>query len=76
MSETGPRKMSWWRIGLGGLLLVLGLKNLDPRNIPAELLPSNNFQWFGFYLASAVFVGTGLFLIVAGLKRVRRRPTT
>jgi hypothetical protein len=66
--------MSWWRLGLGLLLLLAGLKNLDTRNIPADLLPSNPTQWFGFYSITTVFLVGGLLLIVTGVGRISCRP--
>jgi hypothetical protein len=74
---TNPRKlrrMSWWRLGLGLLLLLCGLKNLDTHNISADLLPSNPTEWFGFYSITTVFLVGGLVLIVTGVGRIRRRP--
>jgi len=68
-------KISWWRLGLGLLLLLGGLKNLDTHNIPSDLLPSNPTQWFGFYFITIVFLVGGLALIVTGFGRIRRRPS-
>jgi hypothetical protein len=76
-SGTNPpkrRRVSWWRIGLGLLLLFGGLKNLNVQGIPAPLLPANEGEWFGYYLAAGAFTIAGLFFLVIGISRVARRP--
>ena len=74
MNSSNVRRVSWWRLGLGLLLLLAGLKNLDQRNLSPELMPSNETQWFGYYLVTAVFLVAGVLLIVAGVRRVMPRP--
>jgi hypothetical protein len=74
MNSSNVRRVSWWRLGLGLLLLLAGLKNLDQRNLSPELMPSNETQWFGYYLVTAVFLVAGVLLIVAGARRVMPRP--
>jgi uncharacterized membrane protein YcjF (UPF0283 family) len=71
-TETGKRqpRISWWKLGLGLLLLLGGLKNLGQRNIPVELMPSNETQWFGYFLATALFIVAGLFFMIAGLRHL------
>lgn len=73
--KTAPEKtkrITLWRLGLGSILLLLGLKNLDQRNVPAELIPSNSTQWFGFYLATFAIILTGIWLLIAGVRHLRR----
>jgi len=64
------RKISWWKLGLGLLFLLAGLKNLDQRNVPAELMPSSETQWFGYFLATAIFILAGLIFMIAGLRHL------
>lgn len=69
-SPKKPRKISWWKLGLGLLLLLAGLRNFDQRGVPVELLPSNETQWFGFFLATGVVLLLGLILVIAGLRHL------
>jgi len=68
------RSLSWWRLGFGGFLLLAGLKNFDHRNVPQELMPSNDAQWFGFFLATGIILVTGLFFLITGVRRISHRP--
>jgi len=72
MKPLDARRVSWWRLGLGLVLVAGGLKNLDTGDIPPELEPSNMTQWFGFHLVTALFLIFGLGLVIAGLLRARR----
>ena len=54
--EPKNRRVSFWRIGVGGILLLLGLRGLDQRDIPPSLIPSNTGQWVGFYFASFLII--------------------
>lgn len=66
------RRVSFWQLGLGIILLLLGLKNLDP-NAPAELKPANAGQAIGYYGVTAAFIIFGVFLIVVGIQILRRK---
>lgn len=72
--EPKNRRGLFWRIGVGGILLLLGLRGLDQRDIPPSLIPSNSGQWVGFYFASFLIIGAALVLIFFGVQRVLRRP--
>jgi hypothetical protein len=74
MNSPKFRHVSWWRLGLGLLLLLDGLGNLDRRGIPPDLMPSNEAQWFGYCLATAAVIVAGILLIVLGVRRAWRRP--
>ena len=65
-----PRRISWWKVALGILLLLAGLRNLDFRGIQAQLMPSNETQWFGYLLITALFILAGLFFLIAGLRHL------
>jgi hypothetical protein len=71
ISPQKPKRITFWRLGFGGILLLLGLKNLDQRNIPADLVPSNLTQWFGFYLVTFTFIVAGTGLLIAGVQHLR-----
>jgi hypothetical protein len=72
-SEPKSKKAGFWRLGLGLILLLPGLKNLDPIG-PAELKPANVDQAFGYYGVTAAFILLGLFLILRGIQNLRRKP--
>lgn len=65
------KRVTFWRLGFGSILLLLGLKNLDQRNVPAELIPSNLTEWFGFYLTTAAIILTGIWLLITGVRHLR-----
>jgi hypothetical protein len=67
VNSTKARQVSWWRLGLGLLLLLGGLKNLDQRNISPDLLPINQAEWAGWYFGEAAFIIVGLWLIIVGV---------
>jgi len=69
------RRIPWWKLALGLLLILAGIKNLDHRNIPQDLIPSNETQWLGFYLATILFLVAGLLLVFFAVMRIwRDRP--
>ena len=70
LPPQNPRKVSWWKVGLGLLVLLGGLKNLGQRGVPTELVPSNEAQWFGYLLVTALFILVGLFFMIAGLRHL------
>jgi uncharacterized membrane protein YcjF (UPF0283 family) len=75
--NTPPKKrrLPWWKLALGLLLILAGIKNLDHRNIPQDLIPSNETQWLGFYLATILFLVAGLLLVFFAVMRIwRDRP--
>ena len=74
MSEPALRKVSFWRLGLGLLLIFLALKNFDIRDIQPGLLPSNSTQLIGYYAITFVFLISGLALVFFGIRRLWRRP--
>ncbi|MGD0892065.1 MAG: hypothetical protein ABR923_11060 [Terracidiphilus sp.] len=74
MKSPNVRHVSWWRIGLGLLLLLGGLGNLDRGNITPALTPPNETQWSGYYFANAAVIVVGLWLIFFGVLRAWRRP--
>jgi uncharacterized membrane protein YcjF (UPF0283 family) len=74
MNSPNLRRVSWWRLVLGLLLLLGGLSNLDRSSIAPDLMPSNETQWFGFYLAAAVFIIAGLLLVFFGVRRAWSKP--
>jgi hypothetical protein len=54
-NQQGTEKVTFWRLGFGLILLLLGLKNLDPSGL-AELKPANPAQAFGYYSVTAAFI--------------------
>jgi hypothetical protein len=74
MNSPTVRYVSWWRLGLGLLLLLGGLSNLDRSGIAPDLMPSNETQWIGYYFATAAVIVAGLLLVFFGVRRAWRRP--
>ena len=62
-----PKRLTFWQLGLGLILLLLGLKNLAPE-IPAELKPRNLGEAVGYYGFTAAVIIFGLYLIVVGIR--------
>jgi hypothetical protein len=78
MNPSRVRHVSWWRVGLGLLVLIgglsnLGLSNLDRRGVAPELMPSNETQWVGYYLATAAVIVAALLLVFAGVRHAWHR---
>ncbi|HEY1804168.1 MAG TPA: hypothetical protein VGG45_06775 [Terracidiphilus sp.] len=74
MNEPIVRKISFWRLGLGLLLTLLALKNLDTAAIQPTLLPSNQSQWVGYFGITIAFFLGGLVLIFFGIRKLWRKP--
>jgi hypothetical protein len=73
-NQQGTEKVTFWRLGLGLILLLLGLMDLNPTG-PAELKPANTGEAFGYYGAAAALIVLGLFLTVRGIQILRRKPS-
>jgi hypothetical protein len=73
-SEKKKQRIPFWKLGLGGFLLLMGLMNLDP-NGPPELQPTNSAQAIGYYGVTVAFIGAGLFLIAVGLRPIFKSRT-
>ena len=67
-----PRKVSFWKLGLGLLLLVLGLNNLGPNGL-AQVTPGDAAENLGFYTVTATAIIAGLGLIIVGAKSLWSR---
>jgi hypothetical protein len=66
-SDKKKPRIPFWKLGLGGILVLMGLMNFDPTG-PPELRPTNSAQAIGYYGVTAVFIGAGLYLIAVGLR--------
>ena len=74
MTERIQRKVSFWQLGLGLLLVVAPLTNFDTRSIPSNLVPTNSTQWFSYYASTCILILSGIVLIFFGLRGLWRRP--
>jgi hypothetical protein len=71
--EQKHERVSFWRLGLGLLLLMAGLANLLSKP-SGELQPSNETQWMGYYFVTLLFLTLGLLFVVLGTRVLWRRP--
>jgi uncharacterized membrane protein len=74
MREPARGKVSFWRLGLGLLLIFIALKNFDTGNIQPDLMPSNQTQWLGYYAVTLVFLIGGLVLVFFGIHKLWHKP--
>jgi hypothetical protein len=74
MSEPTVRKVFFWRLVLGPLLIVLALMNFDTSHMQPDLVPSNPTQWFGYYAVTVAMLAGGVALVAFGIRRLRRGP--
>ncbi len=67
-----PIKISWWKVAVGLLLVLVEIKNcLTPnRDIPDALKASNETQQFVIYLVSCAIFVVGIGFIVAGIRAI------
>jgi hypothetical protein len=65
-----PLKISWWRVAVGLILVLVEIKNwLTPnQDFPDALRASNETQQGAIYLVSCVIFLVGIGFIVAGLR--------
>jgi hypothetical protein len=76
VNQPNVSRSPWWRLGLGAILLLGGIRNLlfpDP-NIPNELKPTNLSQMVGFVAISVVFCLAGAGLLIIGVRLLWQRP--
>jgi hypothetical protein len=75
MSKPIERKISFWRLGLGLLLIFAALKNLAGKNMPAVLVPSEVIQPNGRDAAAIILLLCGMGFVYFGICRLWRRPS-
>jgi uncharacterized membrane protein YcjF (UPF0283 family) len=73
--ETKPQKpikISWWKLAVGLLLVLVEIKNwLTPnQNIPDALKASNETQQVAIFAVSFAIFLVGMGLIVVGLRAI------
>jgi hypothetical protein len=73
MSEPTRRRISFWRLGSGLLLIFLALKNFNTRDIQSGLVPSNPTQWIGYCAITFTFLIIGVALVFFGLRKFWRK---
>ena len=72
-----PIKISWWKVAVGLLLVLVEIKNwLTPnQDIPVALRASNETQQGAIYLVSCTIFLVGVGFIVAGIRAIwLKRP--
>jgi hypothetical protein len=69
-SPAKPIKISWWKVAVGSVLILLEIKNwLTPdRNIPLALRASNETQQGAIFFTSCLICLVGTGFLVAGLR--------
>jgi len=72
-----PRKIAWWKIGLGILLILMEIKDrlLPDPNTPDILKATNADQQFGMDIATGIIFLFGLWLVFAGIRSAWARPS-
>jgi len=71
--STRPKKVGFWKIGVGAILLLLGLLNFLPSSSNA-LRPNNAGETTGYFLITVVILLLGLFFVIFGLKNLWLSP--
>ena len=72
-----PRRIQFWKLGLG-LLLVFGeIKTLltPDGDIPSELRYTSTTQQYSGYAVSAAILVVGILLVVSGVRSAWPRPS-
>lgn len=69
---TQPQQPVWWKVIVGALLILVEVKN---HAFPsANLLKANNEgEQLGMYIAMAVLIGLGCWLVYSGIKPIWRK---
>jgi hypothetical protein len=68
-----PRKVVWWKLGAGLLLLMLAIADFLSGEYP-ELKPVNSGEAVGYYGAASLMLVAAVWLIVAGIQAIWLRP--
>lgn len=71
-NQARTKRMSFWQLGLGLILFLLGLKNFDLSG-PAELKPANAGEAVGYYGITFMILAFGAFFIANGLRMLFRK---
>lgn len=71
--STTRKKVIWWKLGLGLLLLPLAISDFSPSSSEG-LKPRNAGEAVGYYLAASALLIAALWLIFVGLRSVWTRP--
>jgi hypothetical protein len=67
------RKVVWWKLGAGLILLPLAVADFLPGRSP-ELKPVNSGEAVGYYGAASLMLVAAVWLIVAGIQAIWPRP--
>jgi hypothetical protein len=71
-----PRRIAFWKLGLGAFLLIGQIKSLlfpDP-NLPDALKASNPTQQLGMVAVGVVLCVAGVWLLYSGIRSAWPRP--